>query len=422
MTGNLKERYREPFYRRYLIYTALETELLFYMLYDAVFLTQAKNLSLKEISLITFVSLALSLLIQYPLLRWINRAGNKKAVRLGSLLFLFASLLFLFGDHFFWILFAGFLKCVGHACNSLGPALLKNRLKKDHREEMYVSYQSDANTMTSAAVMITAFLLGILSQKSLYLPMIACCICSLLGVLVSFVLSEEETGDHEIISRKEAGEYAREKKRIPGIRLLILSFAFFTALTGTGLTYVRADILMVLENAGSMAVIRLLTHASVLIYLLRILSNVFLAGIYSRIRNLAMIAVSFLLCLGISLLYLPWILSLSESALVTVLFGGYLLLAFVRDPYVTITQQVSLVNRDLREQQTVLIALNSAKKIGSMALSAIASLLLGTYAIDSVIILMLGMAFISFLLSILVIYRTPKENLQDLLGLSAPRE
>ena len=128
-----------------------------------------------------------------------------------------------------------------------------------------------------------------------------------------------------------------------------------------------------------------------------------------------MIAVSFLLCLGMGFLILPWAVSLAEGILTAVLFGGYLLLAFVRDPFVTITQQVSLVNTDLREQQTVLIALNSAKKIGSMALSFIATLLLKRFEISSVILLMTVMAAVNVILSFLVIHRTPKENV---LGLS----
>ena len=57
------ERYRDGFYRNYLIYTGLETDLLFFVVCDAMFLTKVKHLTLVQYSRVTFLSLLFSLLI-----------------------------------------------------------------------------------------------------------------------------------------------------------------------------------------------------------------------------------------------------------------------------------------------------------------------------------------------------------------------
>ena len=113
----LKERFKDSFYRNYLWYTALETELLFFVVCDAMFLTQAKQLTVEQVSQITFLSLAFSLLIQYPLFRFVNRCGNGISVRVGSLSFLLSSVCITFATGYYMVLVGGFLKCIGHTLN-----------------------------------------------------------------------------------------------------------------------------------------------------------------------------------------------------------------------------------------------------------------------------------------------------------------
>lgn len=49
--------------------------------------------------------------------------------------------------------------------------------------------------------------------------------------------------------------------------------------------------------------------------------------------------------------------------------------AFVRDPFVTLIQNLSLNLENKARQQSMLIALNSAKKVGALVLSAVCTLL-----------------------------------------------
>ena len=82
---------------------------------------------------------------------------------------------------------------------------------------------------------------------------------------------------------------------------------------------------------------------------------------------------------------------------------GYLLLAFIRDPFITIVQNISLESNALYKQQGMLIALNGAKKAGALALSAAATILLRTHSIFAVMVLMTAAASLNLLICIVII-------------------
>ena len=122
------EKCKDRFYSEYLLYTALESELLFFVVCDAIFLTQVKKLTLEQISEITFLSLIFSLLVQYPLLKFVHRAGNSISLRLGSIVFLLSAICITFAPNYVTVLAGGFLKCIGNTLGAVGPAIMKKHL------------------------------------------------------------------------------------------------------------------------------------------------------------------------------------------------------------------------------------------------------------------------------------------------------
>ena len=398
-----KERYRDRFYLNYLIYTALETDLLFFVVCDALFLTQVKHLTLVQYSRVTFLSLLLSLLIQYPLLKCVNRMGNRMSVRAGSVVMLLSSVCITFSTGFFMVLIGGFLKCIGHTLNSISVAVLKNRLEKEQREDQYVAYQSDANTAASAVMMLTSLLCGYLFRMNEYFPMYACILLSFAGVVVSFYMSGDDSSKADIISAEGLRQLSREQKHLISSKsvLIITAFAVFTALTGTGLSYARVNFQELLNGHSSEAVAFFLSAVSSLIFLIRGLSNVIMKGSYVAVRSKTIVIASLLSVCGLLLQLLPWISETGNT--VMLLCTGYLLLAFIRDPFITIVQNISLESNALYKQQGMLIALNGAKKAGALALSAAATILLKTHSIFAVMVLMTAAAALNLLICIVII-------------------
>lgn len=392
--------YHDKFYIGYLGYTALETDLLFFMICDTLFLTQAKGISMARISLLTFLSLVFSLLIQYPILQWIRRVGNRRAVRAGSLAFLLSAVCITFAPNYAVILLGGLLKCVAHTLSAVGTALLKSRLAADGFEDRYVSCQSDANSLSSLIMLVTAAACGALFCRNAYYPMYASLLCSLAGVGVTHWFSRGDAPSESTVytAAQAPQEQPFLSPRRSDLPVLFASFAVFTALTGVGLSYAKLHMQAVLSDRGSDYAVMLLSSAAAILYLLRFLSNLLLRGTYRRVGNRAVGIVSFLLLGGLLLQLAP------RGALplppAFVLCAGYLLLAFVRDPYTTLLQNISLTDTDPSRQQSMLIRLNAAKKLGALILSAAATLLMYRFDTTAVMLLMTLAAAVNLALCI----------------------
>ena len=403
MMSDVRKRFRDRFYRDYLWYTATETNLLFFVVCDAMFLTEIKHLSMEQVSLSITLSLVFALLIQYPILRIINRTGNRTAVRLGSIFFLLSPVLTAAAPGFFVVLIGGFLKCIGHTFNAIGTAVMKNRLTREECGEEYVSWQSDANGAGALLMMVTSLSCGMLYKANPYYPVAACILFCVTGVIAAFRISDDVQPQEESGPACSLEQFRIERRHVRGSIgvLILLSFAIVSALTGSGLTYVRLNFQELLAGQGSEYVIALLSMVSTLIYLFRFLSNMIMGKGYYVVGDTAAIIISALLLTGMLLQIIPWAVRTGNPA--PVLCTGYLLLAFVRDPYITLVQNITLETGDTGRQQSRLIALNASKKAGPMLLSAAGTVLLGSWSIASVMILMTAAACMNLILCFAII-------------------
>ena len=75
------------------------------------------------------------------------------------------------------------------------------------------------------------------------------------------------------------------------------------------------------------------------------------------------------------------------------------MLSFVRDPFITLVQNICLENSNNKiEQQNALVLLNASKKTGALLLSAICTLLLNRWNVVNVIVLMTIIAMINYII------------------------
>ncbi len=397
-----RDRFRDRFFKCYLLYTALETSLLFYAVCDVMFLTEVKQMTMTQVSLSTFLAILLSLIVQYPLLKVINRIGTKMTVRAGSVVFLLSAVCTTWASGFYMVLLGGFLLCVGYTLNSLGVAVLKNRLVREGKEDQYVACQSDANTAASIMMMLTALLCGYLFRMDAYFPMYACILFHAVGVITTFYITREDEGGEEISPKGSLRKLKEDHGHIGKMYgfLVLVAFAIFTFITGTGLSYARLNVQELLADRSPEFVVMLLGIISALVYFCRMLSNMLLKEVYFRIKNKAMVIASAMLGCGLMLQLLPWI--VDTESIVPFLCVGYLMTAFARDPYVTIVQNMSLDSSEARRQQNILVALNGAKKIGALVLSAVATLFVEHGSIAAVMMLMTAVAGVDILLSVII--------------------
>ena len=96
------------------------------------------------------------------------------------------------------------------------------------------------------------------------------------------------------------------------------------------------------------------------------------------------------------------------------LCAGYLLMAFVRDPFTTIIQNLSLTSSEVQRQQKMLVALNAARKAGSLTLSALATLLLKHTDLSAIMMLMVAATAVNLLIELVILRRSAVPvNLQN---------
>ena len=81
------------------------------------------------------------------------------------------------------------------------------------------------------------------------------------------------------------------------------------------------------------------------------------------------------------------------------------MVAFVRDPFFTLIQNLSLNLENKARQQNMLIALNGAKKVGVLVLSAVCTLLLDESIIIYAMLLMAVAALINVPLCFRIIHK-----------------
>ena len=182
-----------------------------------------------------------------------------------------------------------------------------------------------------------------------------------------------------------------------GIPLLV-SFGIVTAITGMGLSYARINFQDVVsfrfDSAGTMEQLGFIMF---LVFLFRMLSNILMAEFFARFKKWIFIGLHLLLVLALVMQILPWM--RQPSTLMVVLVAiGYLMTAFVRDPYMTAVQNDSLLTADKDKQQENLIVLNAIRKVGALLLSGGCTLMLREMSIMPVMVLMAAMAALSFAL------------------------
>ena len=394
MLKNLGKRYNDSFYRIYPWQYAIETDFLFFAVCDVMFLHAVKNISFAQISFLFFFALLFSIVIQYPLLKCIHALGTRRSVRLGSLVFLASALCITFAPNYGIVVVGGILKAVGHTFNTLGTALLKQKLVHDNRGEEYVGFQSDANNVACLLMMASSFACGLLYAQNPYYPMFGCIGACAVGVVLSFAITM-----HKGFAESE-GVVEQEKKggrTFLGIPLLV-SFGIVTAITGMGLSYARINFQDVVsfrfDSAGTMEQLGFIMF---LVFLFRMLSNILMAKFFARFWKWIFIGLHLLLVLALVMQILPWVYQ-PMTLMVVLVAIGYLMTAFVRDPYMTAVQNDSLLTADKDKQQENLIVLNVARKVGALLLSGGCTLMLREMSIMPVMVLMAAMAVLSFAL------------------------
>lgn len=389
----VKQKY---FFTLFPIYLGLSIDLLFWIVVDGLFLTTVKGFTLSQISSLSTISLFVCILFQYPFLKLIQKIGNTKSVQLGSLLFLIASILFTFGNHYITIVIGHIAYDVSFIFRNMAIVMLKNNLTLVGREEQFVALKTKCNMIYACVTTVISLVSGFLFAYNAYLPMYLCIASTLLTFLLSLTLKDYSSFNKIPFQKQKDTSFTLR----PYLLLCIIYGLFFTII------YIgQPDVKMLLQET-------LLNHLplakssmlfSILLFvsrLCRLLSNYLYKKFHLRLKNKMAILLPTLLFIALLLSVIGGLLQQNFILAVTFISLGYCFLLFVRDPFSIFIQDYLLCHCERSHHQTIITYLEYACKMIEFSISICFTLLLLRFSMTMIVGILCLLSLIELLLCI----------------------
>ncbi len=160
MEETKQNTYLKKFYKIFPIFYGLSDDLLFYVAIDTLFYTIVKGFSADQLALLTTVSSLFCILLKVPITKIIEKIGNTKSIRIGTLGLIVTSVIITFSGSFLLIMIARILYLVSIVFKNMDNTMLKNNLILQNKEDDYAKIISRANTIYATITMIIAFIAG----------------------------------------------------------------------------------------------------------------------------------------------------------------------------------------------------------------------------------------------------------------------
>lgn len=355
-------------------FIGLSDDLMFFIAINTLFLTVVKGLSAAQISFLTTISTLSCILLQAPALKIIQKIGNTKSIRLGTIMLLGSALLITFGNAY-WIIILGYmLYQPSFLFKKMEHVVLKNNLNYLNRQNDYIRLANKAHIIYAVITTMIALIAGSIFAINHYMPMYLCIGICLINILMSYCIFDIN-GD-----RKEKIETNEKKEKIKFSKVAITIFLSFALLYPTINIGQNNTTLLIQYNLQEYFNVGLTaTYLSFIIVssrIARILGNIIFGKLYKKFKDkvnliLPTIAVIAFACVIIG----SCIQSVMIIKFILMTIGFDIILA-VRDPFDTYTSDLLLKNTKVEEQQKAISYLQLSRRIGETAMSLIFSMLL----------------------------------------------
>lgn len=392
-------------------FAGLSEDLLFWVAIDTLFLTVVKKFTASQIVSLTSISLITCILLQVPLFNIIKRIGNTKSVRLGSLLLLISSILLTFGTNYIIIVIGKILYEVAFTFQNMINAVLKNNLELQNRENEYIKFRTNANTIYAVATMIISFVASIMFNISNYLPMIGC----ILFCFICFVLSLNmiDYSNNDCIKEKT---YEKKKDKPKKIRyskiiiFIIISYGLFYPIVNSGQSngklFIQQELLKNFDVEKTALIIGGILCISRIV---RVISNISFNKIHKKYKGKVGFLLPFLLSLSLCLMVGGYLITYSIILKILIMSLGYVIILFIRDPFKVYMQDLALKKAEKEQQQSLLTTLDLSRKIVRAIMSLSFTAILVNNPMIVVITILIILSVIEIFIS-LYLYRMIQES------------
>lgn len=361
-----------------------------------------KKFTASQIVSLTSVSLITCILLQALLLNIIKKIGNTRSVRLGSLLLLISSILLTFGTNYIIIVIGKILYEVAFTFQNMINAVLKNNLELQNREDEYIKFRTNANTIYAIVTMIISFIVSIMFNINNYLPMIGCITFCLICFVLSFNMIDYSDNDciKNKISEKNRDSQIK-KVYSKNILFIIISYGLFYPIVNSGQSngklFIQQELLKNFDVEKTTLIIGTILCVS---RVGRVISNILFNKIHKKYKNKIGFILPLLLLLSLSLMVIGYLISHSIILKILVMSLGYSIILFIRDPFKVYMQDLALKRSNKKEQQSILTTLDLSRKVVRAIISLSFTLILINNPMIEVITILIILSIVEIFISL----------------------
>ena len=379
----------------YPIFASFTGDLIFFVPIDTLFLTLVKGLSASQITAMTMVALIICIVFQKVILSIVKKIGNVNSLRLGATMLLIASLVLTFGKSFIAMLLYKSIHELAVMFLNMDEIILKNNLKAVNRKDDYFKIRNKSKIIYAIITLFTALVAGKMFNVNNYLPMYLSIIIYVLVLGTAFLYYESKVNNEQEIKKEH------KKLKITSIIFyIILSNAVFYSIIKMGQN--NSKLFMQYDFQKFLSVEMVTYYITTIVFISRIarlVGNVIFGKVYSKIKDKMSIVLTICLALAFLLLIIGHFIELAFICKVIIMSLGFFLILAIRDSFQTYIEDVALTISNKEEQQEIIIKIEVYRRLGTLILSAIFTLILMKYELIVIEFILLSLSIIEIFIN-----------------------
>ncbi len=372
----------------YPIFASFTGDMIFFVPIDTLFLTLVKGLNASQITAMTMVALIICIISQKAILVTVKKIGNVNSLRLGTILILIAALVLTFGKSFALMLLYKSINEIAFMFLNMDEIILKSNLNAVNRKDDYYKIRNKSKIMYSIITLLTALVAGKLFNINQYLPMYLSIIIYILLIGLAFMYYEAKTNE-----TREIKENKKKVKITSVIFLVILSNAVFYSIIKMGQN--NSKLFMQYDFQKFLSIEMVTYYITTIVFISRIarlVGNIVFGKVYSKIKDKMSIVLTICLSMAFLLLIIGHYINVEFIYKVIIMSLGFFLILATRDSFQIYIEDVALSISDKEEQQKIVIDIEVYRRLGTLILSAIFTLILMKYELIVIEFILLGLS------------------------------
>ncbi len=378
----------------YPIFASFTGDLILFIPIDTLFLTIVKGLKASQITAMTMVALLICIVFRKMILFIVKKIGNVNSLRLGTIIYFISALILTFGKSFISMLVYRSIHEIAVMFLNMDEIILKNNLNSINRKDDYCKIRNKSKIMYAIITLLGALVAGKLFNINHYLPLYLSIVGYVFLIGIAFMYYEVKVEEKEIQGND------KKVKITSALFWVILSNAVFYSIIKMGQNNSKLFMQYVFQKLLSVEMVTYYITTIVLISrVVRLIGNIFFGKLYLKIKDKMSIILTICLSMAFLLLITGHYINVAFEFKVMIMSLGFFLILAIRDSFQVYIEDVALNISNKDEQQKAIIDIEVYRRVGTLILSAIFTLILMKYELILIEFILLGLSIIEIFIN-----------------------